>query len=113
MRKLLINSRNQNIFPIFKRILFAVKFPFQRYIVCWSKVCHSKIIGLCVCVWGGGGGGGRGGSHLRLLFCKIVYTLINTLRNFAKSSFVNIFAKFEYFAKIIIYSKTPDHVLLK
>ena len=38
---------------------------------------------------------------------------INTLRNFAKSVFAHIFAKFEYFAKVIIYSKSPDHVLLK
>ena len=29
----------------------------------------------------------------------------NTLRNFAKSVFAHIFAKFEYFAKVIIYSK--------
>ena len=36
---------------------------------------------------------------------------INTLRNFAKSVFAHIFAKFEYFAKAIIYSKSPDHVL--
>ena len=39
---MLIKSRNQNIFPIFK---FAVKFPFQQYIVCWGKICRSKIIG--------------------------------------------------------------------
>ena len=36
---------------------------------------------------------------------------INTLRNFAKSVFAHIFAKFEYFTKVIIYSKSPDHVL--
>ena len=36
---------------------------------------------------------------------------MNTVRNFAKSAFANIFAKFEYFAKVIIYSKSPDHVL--
>ena len=36
---------------------------------------------------------------------------MNTLRNFAKSVFAHIFAKFEYFAKAIIYSKSPDHVL--
>ena len=36
---------------------------------------------------------------------------MNTLRNFAKSVFAHIFAKFEYFAKVIIYSKSPDHVL--
>ena len=36
---------------------------------------------------------------------------MNTLRNFAKSVFAHIFAKFEYFAKVIIYSRSPDHVL--
>ena len=36
---------------------------------------------------------------------------MNTLRNFAKSVFAQIFAKFEYLAKLIIYSKYPDHVL--
>ena len=36
---------------------------------------------------------------------------MNTLRNFPKCVFANIFAKFEYFAKVIIYSKSPDHVL--
>ena len=36
---------------------------------------------------------------------------MNTVRNFAKSVFAQIFAKFEYFAKVMIYSKSPDHVL--
>ena len=36
---------------------------------------------------------------------------MNTYRNFAKSVFAHIFVKFEYFAKVIIYSKSPDHVL--
>ena len=36
---------------------------------------------------------------------------MNILRNFAKFVFAHIFAKFEYFAKVIIYSKSPDHVL--
>ena len=36
---------------------------------------------------------------------------INTLRNFAKSVFAHIFTIFQYFAKVIIYSKSPDHVL--
>ena len=36
---------------------------------------------------------------------------MNTLRNFAKSVFAHIFAKFEYFAKVTIYSKSPDYVL--
>ena len=46
-------------------------------------------------------------------FCEIFKfrDFMNTLRNFAKSVFANIFAKFEYFAKVIIYSKSPDHVL--
>ena len=35
---------------------------------------------------------------------------MNILRNFAKSVFDHIFAKFEYFVKVIIYSKSPDHV---
>ena len=37
--------------------------------------------------------------------------LMNTLRNFAKSVFTHIVAKSEYFAKVIIYLKSPDHVL--
>ena len=36
---------------------------------------------------------------------------MNTLRNFAKSVFAHIFAKFEYFAKVIICSRSPDYVL--
>ena len=36
---------------------------------------------------------------------------MNTLRNFAKSVCAHIFAKLEYFVKVIIYLKTPDHVL--
>ena len=32
-----------------------MKFPFQRYIVCWGKIYGSKVIGGV----GGGGGGGR------------------------------------------------------
>ena len=39
-----------------------MKFPFQRYIVCYGKIYGSKIIGE-----------GAAPSHLRLLFCKIVY----------------------------------------
>ena len=41
-----------------------MKFPFKRYMVCWGKVYGSKIIG-----------GGAAPSHLRLLFCKIVYII--------------------------------------
>ena len=40
------------------------------------------------------------------------HDFINTLRNFAKSVFAHIFAKFEYFAKVVIYSKSPDYVLV-
>ena len=36
---------------------------------------------------------------------------MNTLRNFAKSVFAHILAKFAYFAKVIMYSKSLDHVL--
>ena len=56
-----MNREIKILFQYLKRILLANKFPFQRYIVCYAKVCRSKIIGLCVCfvcVGGGGGGGG-------------------------------------------------------
>ena len=36
---------------------------------------------------------------------------MNTLRNFVKSVLAHIFAKFESFEKVIIYSKSPDQVL--
>ena len=49
-----------------KWILFAVKFPFLRYIVCLGKIYGLNITD------GGGGGGGGAPSHLRLLFCKYV-----------------------------------------
>ena len=45
---------------------------------------------------GGGGSGARFYEHFKK-FCEIC--------------FAHIFAKFECFAKIIIYSKSPDHVL--
>ena len=38
------------------------------------------------------------------------FEFMNILRNFAKSIFAHIFTKLEYFAKVIIYSKSPDHV---
>ena len=38
-QKLLIKSRNQNIFPIFG---LSDKFPFRRYIICWGNLSHSK-----------------------------------------------------------------------
>ena len=66
-----------------------------------------------MCVGGFEGGRGEGEGEWEPPPPFIVYTLMNTLRNFAKSVFVHIFSKFEYFAKIIIYSKSPDHVLLK
>ena len=31
--------------------------------------------------------------------------------DFMNTVFAQIFAKFEYFAKVIVYSKSPDHVL--
>ena len=36
---------------------------------------------------------------------------MNTLRNFAKSVFACIFAKFTYIAKRFILTESPDHVL--
>ena len=36
---------------------------------------------------------------------------MNTLKNFAKSVFAHIFAKFKYLAKQFILTKSPDHVL--
>ena len=46
-------------------------------------------------------------------FCEIFEfrDFINTLRNFAKHVFANIFAKFKYFAKQFILTESPDHVL--
>ena len=37
--------------------------------------------------------------------------VMNTLRNFRKSVFAHILVKFQCVAKVIIYSKSPDHVL--
>ena len=36
---------------------------------------------------------------------------MNTLRNFAKSVFAHISAKFKYFAKQFTLTESPDHVL--
>ena len=36
---------------------------------------------------------------------------MNVLRKFAKSVFADIFAKFKYFAKQLILTETPEHVL--
>ena len=36
---------------------------------------------------------------------------MNTVRNFAKSVFARIFAKFKYLAKQLILTESPDHVL--
>ena len=46
-------------------------------------------------------------------FCEIpkFRNFMNTLRNFAKSVFVHISAKFKYFAKQFILAESPDHVL--
>ena len=45
-------------------------------------------------------------------FCEIskFCDFINTLRNFAKSVFAHISAKFKYFAKQFILTESPDHV---
>ena len=51
-----------------KWILFAVKFPFQQYIVCWGIIYGLNITGVRV-------GGGGAPSHLGLLFCKYVYLI--------------------------------------
>ena len=62
--KIVWKLRNENIIPIFKWILLTVKLSFHWYIVCRGRICHSKIFG----------GEERSTlSHLRLLFCKIVY----------------------------------------
>ena len=46
-------------------------------------------------------------------FCEIskFRELMNTLRNFAKSVFAHISAKFKYFEKQFILTESPDHVL--
>ena len=46
-------------------------------------------------------------------FCEISKFLdfMNTLRNFAKSVFADISAKFKYFSKEFILTKSTDHVL--
>ena len=36
---------------------------------------------------------------------------MKTIRNFAKSVFAHIFAKFKYFAKQFVLTESPDHVL--
>ena len=41
----------------------------------------------------------------------MLFDLMNTLRNFAKSAFALIFAKFKYLAKQFILTESPDHVL--
>ena len=45
-----------------KLVLLTAKFPFQRYIVCWGKICRSQLIG-------------GGASYVSLLFCKMVNLL--------------------------------------
>ena len=46
-------------------------------------------------------------------FCEIskFHDFMNTLRNFAKSVFADISAKFKYFAQQFILTESPDHVL--
>ena len=46
-------------------------------------------------------------------FCEISKfgNFMNTLRNFAKSVFAHISAKFKYFEKQFISTESPDHVL--
>ena len=45
--------------------------------------------------------------------CEIskFHNFMNTLRNFAKSVFTHISAKFKYFAKQFISTESPDYVL--
>ena len=40
-----------------------------------------------------------------------LHDLLNTLRNFVKSVFARIFAKFKYLSKPFILTEYPDHVL--
>ena len=53
----------------------------------------------------------------RFRICNYFYEIskfrdfMNTLRNFAKSVFAHISAKFKYFAKQFILTKSPDYVL--
>ena len=46
-------------------------------------------------------------------FCEMFKfrDFMNTSRNFAKSVFVRIFAKFKYLAKQFILTESPDHLL--
>ena len=46
-------------------------------------------------------------------FCEIskFRDFMNSLRNFAKSVFAHISAKFKYFAKQVILTESSDHVL--
>ena len=48
-------------------------------------------------------------------FCEISkfrnFMNMYTLRNFAKSVFANIYAKFKYFAKQSLLAESSDHVL--
>ena len=51
---------------------------------------------------------GGGGLLLRNIQISRSY---EHFKKFREICFAHIFAKFEYFVKIIIYSKSPDHVL--
>ena len=46
-------------------------------------------------------------------FCEIskFRNFMNTLKNFAKSAFAQISAKFKYFAKQFILTESPGHML--
>ena len=52
-------------------------------------------------------------SQASCYFCEIskFRDVLNTLRNFEKSVFAHISAKFKYFAKQFILTESPDHVL--
>ena len=51
--------------------------------------------------------------RIRNYFCEIskCRDFMNTLKNFAKSAFAHISAKFKYFVKQFISTESPDHVL--
>ena len=96
------NREIKIFFKYLKWIPFAVKYSFQWYIVCWSKIYSSKIIS-----GGREGGGGGAPSHLRLLFCKIVYFL-QKFRQILALLYVVI--SLFFFAKQMIYSRSSGQV---
>ena len=87
---LLIKSQNQNVFQKFKINRNLQRIPFKMiYNMSMLRHRFSK----------NGGGGGGALNHLPLLFCK---------RNFAKSVFANIFAKFEFESYSLLNSLSID-----